>query len=149
MQSFKPFQTLRSIFPFGIFTIFSFVMKILVIIFMLVICHETFAARTVSFDAFEYSPKESDLLDYGSLTLKQGKKKSSYVLNGNFTVKRTLGNEKIVVFEVWTRNNLLLVKTQYAFCEFTRIEKQIWPDLIKFSNMPQNNPCPFPAVSDA
>ena len=122
-------------------------MRIIAIFLIPMVLNQALAARIVTFDSIEYSPKESDLIDYGTLTLKQSKKINTFVLDGNFTIKRTLGNEKIVIFEILSRNNFPLVRNSYAFCEFTRIEKMIWPDLLKASNMPQNKPCPFPAVS--
>lgn len=122
-------------------------MKIIVIFLIFGMIYQASSSRSVTFESFEYLPKESDLLDYGTLALKQSiNSKSNFVLNGNFTIKRTMGNEKLMVFEVKSRG-LLLIKNTYAFCEYIRIEKNLWPYLVKASNMPQDNPCPFPAVS--
>lgn len=121
-------------------------MKAVIIFLVLLVVYESLGARVMTFDSFEYSPEESDLIDYGSLRMNKGKNKSVYFLRGNFTIKRTLGNEKLVTFEVLTKNGFPIVRNTYAFCEFTRIEKTIWPELIKSSNMPGNYPCPFPAV---
>ena len=121
-------------------------MKIIVLFVTFLVISSTFGARDVTFDSFKYSPEESDLLDYGTLKLSKAKTKNTYVLNGNFTIKRSLGNEKLVKFEIWTKSGILLVTTTYAFCEFTRIEKSMWPDLIQSSNLPKDNPCPFPVV---
>lgn len=105
---------------------------------------QVLSVREVKFDFIEYSPKESDLLDYGTLKLIKAKARNTFYLNGNFTVKRKVGNEKLVKFEVLTRRGGLLVTSTYAFCEFTIIEKVMWSDLIKSSNLPRNNPCPYP-----
>jgi hypothetical protein len=121
-------------------------MKIITIFVTFMVFYEAYSAREISFDSFEYSP-ESDVIDYGNLRLLKSKNKiNTFHLKGNFTIKRQLGNEKIVTFEVWTRSGPMLIRNSYAFCEFTRIEKMIWPDLLKSSNMPQDNPCPFPEV---
>lgn len=121
-------------------------MRVVSVFLVFLAFQEVFCGREITFDSLEYSPQESDLIDYGTLRLKQGKTKSSYNLNGNFSIKRTLGNEKLVTFEVFSKTGLLLIRNTYAFCEFIRIEKMIWPDLVKHSNMPKDNPCPFPAV---
>jgi hypothetical protein len=122
-------------------------MKIIAIFVTFMVFYSAYPAREVSFDSFEYSPKESDLIGYGNLRLLRSKaKKNTFNLKGNFTVKRQIGNEKLVTFEIWTRTGALMIRNTYAFCEFTRIEKLIWPELVKVSNMPQDNPCPFPEV---
>lgn len=36
------------------------------------------------------------------------------------------------------------MKNVRPICEFLRSDKLIWPDLQAASNMPKNNPCPFP-----
>lgn len=123
-------------------------MKFVVILFALILFFKVYLAKEFSFDSIEYSPKKSDLINYGTLRLlKSRTKKNTFSLKGNFTIKRQLGNEKLVTFEVFTKSGILLTRTTYAFCEFTKVEKMIWPDLIKHSNMPQDNPCPFPVVN--
>jgi hypothetical protein len=108
---------------------------------------QVYETKEIIFDSFAYSPKTSDLINYGSLRfVKSKKKKNTYTLRGNYTIKRELGNEKLVTFELFTRTGGLLTRRTYAFCEFTRTETMIWPDLVKRSNMPQDNPCPFPEV---
>lgn len=123
------------------------VMKLVVILLAILLLQQARAARQIIFDSFEYSPEESDLIDYGTLTMKKVKNKNAYKLKGNFTFKRTLGNEKLVTFEIATSRGFMLARNTYAFCEFTRIDRTIWPALVKSSNMPQDNPCPFPIVS--
>lgn len=36
------------------------------------------------------------------------------------------------------------MRNQNPVCEYFKKDKLIWPDLVKASNMPKNNPCPFP-----
>lgn len=36
------------------------------------------------------------------------------------------------------------MKSVKPICEFLKTDKLIWPDLQAASNMPKNNPCPFP-----
>lgn len=122
-------------------------MKVVIIFIACLTFREAFAVRQVTFDSFLYSPEDSDLIDYGTLKIWKGKNKKTLTLNGNFTIKRILGNEKLVTFEILSGNGLLLRKNTYAFCEFIRIEKMIWPNLVKVSSMPQDNPCPFPVVT--
>ena len=127
---------------------FRLAMKIVILFFALTLVFRVYIAKELTFDSVEYSPKKSDLIDYGTLRLLKSKsKKNTFSLKGNFTIKRELGNEKLVTFEVFTKAGILLTRTTYAFCEFTRVEKTIWPDLINHSNMPQDNPCPFPVVN--
>ena len=122
-------------------------MKFVIIFFALTLFFRVYLAKEFNFDSVDYSPKKSDLIDYGTLRLLKSKtKKNTFSLKGNFTIKRELGNEKVVAFEVFTKAGILLSRTTYTFCEFTKVEKIIWPDLIKQSNMPQDNPCPFPTV---
>lgn len=120
-------------------------MRIIAVFLTFYVFCETFAARNVTFDSFQYSPEESDLIDYGSLRLKKAKTKNIFTLNGNFTFKRTLGNEKIITIEILSRQ-AVLVRNVHPFCQFIKTEKLFWPDLLDVSNMPKNNPCPFPAV---
>ena len=42
---------------------------------------------------------------------------------------------------------IVLVTKSSSFCEFTKKNKSFWPGIIEASNMPRNNPCPFPKVS--
>lgn len=122
-------------------------MKIVVLLGFLLFITKSCESKEFIFDSFDYSPEESDLIDYGTLRLVKNKtRKNTYTLKGNYTIKRELGNEKLVTFEVFTKAGALLTRSTYPFCEFTRIEKMIWPDLVKHSNMPQDNPCPFPEV---
>jgi hypothetical protein len=122
-------------------------MKAFIILRSFLVIHQVFTAREAKFDSLEYSPQESDLLDYGTLKLTKTKARNTFYLNGNFTVKRTVGNEKLVRFEVWARGGGLLVTSTYAFCEFTKIDNsKLWSDLIKSSNMPKDLPCPYPEV---
>lgn len=118
-------------------------MKLVILLLAIsIIC----GARDIIFDSFDYAPKGSnDLIDFGTLKLRKSKAKNTYNLRGNFTVKRPLGNEKIVIFEVHKRAGGMLVTTRYPFCEFTRIDKTFWPDLLKVSNM--SEACPVEEVS--
>lgn len=121
-------------------------MKVIVVFLVVLLCDQ-FSTRNVTFESFDYSPEESELIDYGNLKLKKGKTKSVYTLKGNYSVKKNLGNEKLVSVEILNGAGVLLVRSNYAFCEFMRNEKMFWPELLKSSNMPKDNPCPFPAVS--
>jgi hypothetical protein len=56
-----------------------------------------------------------------------------------------LGNEKLIFLELHNKNSMM-VKTAKPFCEFIRGETTFWPELIRSSDMPKDNPCPFPAV---
>lgn len=115
---------------------------VLLLLAISIIC----GARDIIFDSFDYNPKGSnDLIDFGTLKLRKSKAKNTYNLRGNFTVKRPLGNEEIVIFEVYKREGRMLVTTRYPFCEFTRIDKSFWPDLLKVSNMSEE--CPLEEVS--
>lgn len=122
-------------------------MRVVIPFLLLFIFHQVFTAREVKFDSLHYSPVESDLLDYGTLKLTKAKIRNTFYLNGNFTIKRMIGNEKLVKFEVWARGGGMLITSTHAFCEFTNIDKSLWPDLMKASTMPKNNPCPFPEVN--
>lgn len=122
-------------------------MKIIAVFLTFLMFVEILAGRSLTIDSFEYSPKDSDLIDFSSLTLDKVKSKNDFVLNGNFTFKRNLGNEKTVTFEV-LKSRVSLVRNVHAFCQFIKTEKMFWPDLVESSNMPKDNPCPFPSVSE-
>lgn len=49
-----------------------------------------------------------------------------------------------IVFELFGPNEILLFKLSKPVCEYFKSDKVVWPGLAKASNMPQNNPCPFP-----
>lgn len=121
-------------------------MRLIITIFVIIYIEELLA-RNVTFESFNYSPEESDLIDYGNLKFKKGKTKSVYTLNGNYSIKRKLGNEKLVTIDISNGAGILLTKNTHAFCEFMRVEKMFWPELVKSSSMPQDNPCPYPPVS--
>lgn len=121
-------------------------MRLIIAILIIIYCKELLA-RNVTFESFNYSPEESDLIDYGNLKFKKGKNKSMYTLNGNFSIKRKMGNEKLVTIDIFNGAGNLLAKNTHVFCEFMRVEKIFWPELVKSSSMPQDNPCPFPPVS--
>jgi ganglioside GM2 activator len=38
----------------------------------------------------------------------------------------------------------LLIQKKHPVCEYFKKDTLIWPDLVKASNLPNNNPCPFP-----
>lgn len=105
------------------------------------------AARVIVFDYVDYLPKESDLIDYGNLKLTKVKNKNIYNLRGNFSILRPIGNEKQVKFELLNENGGILVRHTIGFCVYAANDKMIWQELVKASNLPDNNPCPFPAVS--
>ena len=42
------------------------------------------------------------------------------------------------------KNGGTLIKNEQKVCDFCKSEKLFWPDLIEASNMPKDNPCPFP-----
>lgn len=86
-------------------------------------------------------------MDYGNLRMKKGKTKSVYTFKGNFSIRNDIGNEKLASVEIRTGSGGLLVKNTYAFCEFMKAEKLIWPEMMKASNMPHDNSCPLPSVS--
>lgn len=120
----------------------ALVMKLAIFLLAIfIIC----GARDIIFDSFDYTPKGSnDLIDFGTLKLRKSKAKNTFNLRGNFTLKRSLGNEKIVIFEVYKRAGGMLVTTRYPFCDFTTIDKSFWPELLKVSNM--TNDCPLEEV---
>lgn len=122
-------------------------MKIIAVFLTFSYINELLAGRSLTIDSFEYSPKYSDLIDFSSLKLNKVESKNDFVLDGNFTFKRSLGNEKTVTFEV-LKGRVALVRNVHAFCQFIKSEKMFWPDLVESSNMPKDNPCPFPAVSE-
>ena len=106
-----------------------------------IICREVF------YEDLAYFPKEPNtLIDYGSLKLTRSKDKTLIFLTGNFSILTNLGNEKLVILEIYN-GNALMARSIKPFCEFVKGETIFWPSLIKSSNMPRDNPCPFPAVS--
>lgn len=122
-------------------------MKTAVLLVRLLLIFEVSESREIQFESFEYSPKKSDLIGYGSLRLIKNKnKKNTFTLSGNYSVKRELGNEKVLIMDVMTKSGALLSRTVQTFCEFTRSESGIWPDFVKQSSMPKDGPCPFPSV---
>lgn len=105
------------------------------------------AARVIVFDFVDYNPKESDLIDYGNLKLTKVKNKNIYNLRGNFSILRPIGNEKLVKFELLNGSGGTIMRHMIGFCVYASNDKMIWQELVKASNLPSNNPCPFPAVS--
>lgn len=103
--------------------------------------------REVYFEDLMYFPKESNsVIEYGTLKLTRSKDKTLIFLRGNFSVSQDLGNTKNMMLELYNQN-ALMVKSVKPFCEFIKGETMFWPSMVKSSNMPQNNPCPFPSVS--
>lgn len=104
------------------------------------------SCREVYYEDLTYFPKESNnLIDYGSLKLTRSKDKTLIFLKGNFSILENLTNEKLMILEIYNEN-ALMARSVKPFCEFVRGETIFWPKLVKSSNMPQDNPCPFPAV---
>ena len=80
------------------------------------------------------------------MKLTRSKDKTLIYFRGNFTVLTDLGNKKLVVLELHNEN-AMMVRSVKPFCVFVKEETIFWPSLINSSNMPKDNPCPFPAVS--
>lgn len=115
------------------------------IILLIGFIHETLSREFV-INSAEYEPKESDLIDYGDIKLLKNRQTREFVLKGNFTLHQNVGNEKTLVLEVY-RGTLRLMRTQYMFCDYMNRDTVFWTGLVKNSNFPKDNPCPFPAVS--
>lgn len=41
----------------------------------------------------------------------------------------------------------LLIKSHQSICDFIKKDKIVYPDLVKVSNLPTNQPCPFPKAN--
>ena len=122
-------------------------MKLFGTVLISLLIRELLEARTVNFKSFTYWPKESDLIDFGTLKLTKIRNKNIFVLNGNYAISKNFGNEKLLTF-ILMRNGGQLARQTYAFCEYMNVDKTIWPELVKASNFPKNNPCPFPEVNE-
>jgi len=113
---------------------------------LLITFSRTINGREVVINNAEYEPKESsDLMDYGNFKLLKNRQTREFIVKGNFTLHQSLGNEKILVVDVF-RGTVRLTRVQYPFCEYMQRDTIFWPDLLKNSDFPKNNPCPFPAV---
>ncbi|CAG9807133.1 unnamed protein product [Chironomus riparius] len=99
----------------------------------------------VYYDDLTYFPKDSnDIINYRYMKLTRSRDKTLIYFRGNFTVLTDLGNQKLVVLELHNEN-AMMVRSVKPFCVFVKEETIFWPSLIKSSNMPKDNPCPFPA----
>lgn len=121
-------------------------MKTFSSIWLIFILFSSSFCREIYFENFEYSPKKSPYIDYDSLQVSRTKNKTIFFLRGNFSVFRSIGNDKPVTLELWKDKGLLLKSTQ-PFCNFIKGDNIFWPELVKNSNIPTVQTCPFPAVS--
>jgi hypothetical protein len=127
---------------FPIFT--STMAKLLIFLLLLFGCW----CREIYYEDLKYWPKNnSDLIEYETIKLTRSKNKTLIYFKGSFSLLKPLGNEKLVFMELHNRD-ALMVKNAKPFCEFIRSETIFWPELTKSSDMPKDNPCPFPAVSE-
>ncbi|KAG5673765.1 hypothetical protein PVAND_003785 [Polypedilum vanderplanki] len=117
-------------------------MKTLIFWLLLIIdCY----CRQIYFEELNYWPKEkSKVIDYGSMRLTRSRDKKFFYFKGSFTLLNSLANEKLVILELHKKDAIIL-RTIKPFCEFIRTETEFWPKLSRNSNMPKNNPCPFPS----
>ncbi|KAL7024372.1 hypothetical protein ACKWTF_013010 [Chironomus riparius] len=121
------------------------IMKMSVLILLLFIVE--LSCLEVYYDDLTYFPKDSnDIINYRYMKLTRSRDKTLIYFRGNFTVLTDLGNQKLVVLELHNEN-AMMVRSVKPFCVFVKEETIFWPSLIKSSNMPKDNPCPFPAVS--
>jgi len=101
----------------------------------------------VYYDDLTYYPTgTNEIINYRTFKLTRSKDKTLIFFRGNLTLLKNLGNEKLIVLELYNEK-AMMVRSVKPFCVFVREETIFWPSLIKSSNMPKNNPCPFPAVS--
>lgn len=112
---------------------------VLILIFPLTFCREIY------YDDFKYSPTESDFINYGSLKVTRSRNRTVFFLRGNFSIYREIGLDKRVTLELWKEKGLLL-RSVNPFCNFIKNDNLFWPELLKNSNMPPVNTCPFPTV---
>lgn len=103
--------------------------------------------RDVIINDAQYEPKESEFMDYGSFKLMKNRQTREFVVKGSFTLHQNVGNEKIVIVDIY-RGTVRLTRVQHPFCEYMQRDTVFWPDLLKNSDFPKNNPCPFPAVRE-
>lgn len=101
--------------------------------------------RDVIINYAEYEPIKSEFMDYGSFKLMKNRQTREFIVKGNFTLYQNVGNEKIVIVDIY-RGAVRLTRMQYPFCEYMQRDTVFWPDLLKNSDFPKNNPCPFPSV---
>jgi hypothetical protein len=116
------------------------------IIFVCFLVIKYVSSRDVIVNSADYNPKESDLIDYGTLKFLKNRKMKQYIMTGNFTLNSDIGNEKLLVMEVYNERQIRLLRVQFPFCEYMRNDQTFWPKLVKSSDFPDSNPCPFPAV---
>lgn len=98
---------------------------ILIFLFSQTYCREVF------YENLDYFPKnDQTTFDYGSLKLTRSKNKTLIYFKGNFTVLQNLGNEKLIIMELYNEN-ALMARSVKSFCEFIKTETIFWPNLIK------------------
>jgi hypothetical protein len=114
--------------------------------FLLFVIIKYVGARDVIINSADYNPKESNFVDYGTLKLMRNRKLKQYIVTGNFTLHKDIGNEKLLVMEVFNERRFRLIRLQFPFCDYMKKDDTFWPNLVKSSDFPDDNPCPFPAV---
>ncbi|KAH8396320.1 hypothetical protein KR222_008139 [Zaprionus bogoriensis] len=119
---------------------------------LLALACATEKSYNVELNSFEMNSKiedDSNWMDWGDLRMKKVSK-NKFVVTGSFENKRNFGNEQRLSMQVFAYDELakekgpLVLNVNKPFCQFVNEDEDTYPYLLKVSDLPPQDECPFP-----
>ncbi|EDW00399.1 uncharacterized protein LOC6565032 [Drosophila grimshawi] len=109
----------------------------------------SYSVELNSFDRNTNFENDDKWMDWHTLRMKKVGR-NQYTLDGDFELKRNMGNEQKISLQVFTyiesakQKGPLVMNMNKPFCQFVNEDEDTYPYLLEVSNLPVPGDCPFP-----